>query len=155
MKWWVDKFTSEIKELVDAKRELISERDNIREAMNNGANYFYKRIDNYNARELENGAKRVVELMDRLKEIDTKITDLDIIIVSKLEMYLGNFIARARMPERLSDAGDLIRHESVYAVPFKSGDDNLIEITPDDIWFLKMIKTAFKATNITFEEKGE
>lgn len=155
MKWWTDRFVCEIKELVDAKRDLIAERDSIRESMNNGASYFYKRIDRPDAKELENGAKRVVELMDRLKDIETKITDLDIIIVSKLEMYLGNFIARARMPERLSDAGDLIRHESMYAVPFKSGDDNLIEVTPDDIWFLKMIKAAFKATNITFEEKGE
>lgn len=155
MRWWTDRFTEEIKELVSEKRQLLNERDSIRESMNNGASYFYRRIEHYNAKELEAGVKRVVELLDRLKEIDTRITDLDIIIVSKLEMYLGNFIARARMPERLSDAGDVIRHENIYAVPFKSDDSNLIEVSPEDIWFLKMIKAAFKATNITFEEKGE
>ena len=97
----------------------------------------------------------MIEIIADLDKLDRAIVDLDIVMITKLEAYLGNFTARVKMPDRLNDAGDLIRHDEIYAVPFNSGDENLKEITPDDIWFLKMIREAYKATNITFEEKSK
>lgn len=153
MKLWVDKFTEEMKEYVVAKRELISRREALKKSIKSGDAYFSARINNPNASELQAGTNRMLEIISDLDKLDKAISDLDLVMISKLEMYLSNFTMRVRMPERLNDAGDLIKHDSVYAVPFNSEDTNLKEITPDDIWFLKMIKEAYKATNITFEEK--
>lgn len=155
MKLWVDKFTDEMKEYLTAKRELISRRDALRKSIKSGDAYFSARINNPNARELQAGANRMLEIIADLDKLDRAIVDLDLVMITKLESYLGNFTARVKMPERLNDAGDLIKHDEIYAVPFSSGDENLKEITPDDIWFLKMIKEAYKATNITFVEKSE
>ena len=155
MNVWVDKFTEEMKEYLTAKRELISRREALKKSIKSGDAYFSARINNPNARELQAGANRMIEIIADLDKLDKAIVDLDLVMVTKLEAYLGNFIARVRMPERLNDAGDLIKHDEVYAVPFNSGDENLKEVTPDDIWFLKMIKEAYKATNITFIEKGK
>lgn len=155
MKIWIDKFTDEMKEYLTAKRELVSRRDALRKSIKSGDAYFSARINNPNARELQAGTNRMIEIISDLNKLDKAIVDLDIVMITKLEAYLGNFTARVRMPERLNDAGDLIKHKEVYAVPFNSGDENLKEVTPDDIWFLKMIKEAYKATNITFVEKGD
>lgn len=153
MKLWVDKFTDEMKEYITAKRELISRREALRKSIKSGDAYFSARINNPHAKELQAGANRMLEIISDLDNLDKAIVDLDLVMVAKLEAYLGNFIAKVKMPDRLNDAGDLVRHDEVYAVPFNSDADNIKEITPDDIWFLKMIKEAYKATNITFEEK--
>jgi len=152
MEFWVDKFTFEIKDLIEKKRKLIAERDKIRGNFKAAEAYFTKIGSK---QEIQLGAERMLELSKKFLEIDNEISDIDIVIASNLEIYLGNFTARVKMPDRLNDAGDLIRHDCVYAVPFKSGDENLKEVVPDDIWFLKLIKTAFKATNVTFIEKEE
>ena len=95
----------------------------------------------------------MLEIITDLSAIDKEMFDLDTILVSKLEMYLGNFIARVDIPERLNQAGDISKCNNAYVVPFKSDDENLVQISPEDIWFLKMIKEAVKATNVTFEPK--
>lgn len=154
MNLWVDKFTEEMKEYVTTKMELVSRRALLKKSITSGAAYFSERTNRPNAQELKVGAERMIEIISDLDKLDKSISDLDIVMVTKLESYLGNFTARVRMPERLSDAGDLIKHESVYVVPFASGDENIKEIMPDDVWFLKMIKEAYKATNITFVEKS-
>lgn len=153
MKLWVDKFTEEMKEYIIAKKELISRREILKKSIRSGDAYFSARINNPNASELQAGTNRMLEIIKDLDNLDKSISDLDVVMVAKLESYLGNFTMRVKMPERLNDAGDLIKHDEIYAVPFSSGDSNIKEITPNDIWFLKMIKEAYKATNVTFEEK--
>ena len=64
---------------------------------------------------------------------------------------MSNFEAKFSMPTRMNDAGDIIKYEDIYAVAIKQEDRR--EVNPDDIWFLKMIKDAFKATNVAFVEK--
>lgn len=154
MEWWVDKVIPEIQELILQKKGLLAERDTVEKSVKNGYNFFTSLKSNLNQDSVKAGIARMLELISELNEIDRKINDIDVIMVSKLEMYLGNFTARARIPEHLNDAGDLIKHDSIYLVPFKSGDENLVEVTPDDVWFLKMIKEALNARNITFEKKG-
>ena len=134
-------------EELQAKRERLKQNSDI--TLNN-----MQKIANESLRvaDVAHNSRQIIADLDKL---DKAIVDLDLVMITKLEAYLGNFTARVKMPDRLNDAGDLIRHDEVYAVPFNSGDENLKEITPDDIWFLKMIKEAYKATNITFEEKSE
>lgn len=153
--FWVDKFVNEIKGMINERNELIYERDEIKKRLVAGEAYFSKRINTPNSGELITGTKLILDILKDLQEKENKIKDIDVMITVKLEAYLGNFIGRVKMPERLTDAGDLIKYDNVYAVPFKSDDDNLIQITPDDVWFLKMIKQAFKATNVTLLEKND
>lgn len=151
LKFWVDNFVEDIKELISLKMDLITKRKTIQNSIINGEAFFSD--SSRTQRDLVAGSNRMIEIIKELDELDRAIVDLDTIIVSKLEMYLGNFIAEFKMPDRLNDAGDLIKHDKVFAVPFHSGDENIKEVTPDDIWFLKMIRDAYKATNISFLSK--
>ena len=153
--FWVDKFTDEIKELIIKRNTVLQEREELKKRLKAGEAFFNKRIDLPNADELRLGVQNVLQILNKVEDIDNQIKDIDTVMVSKLEMYLGNFTARARMPERLNDAGDLIKYDEIYLVPFNSDDENLKEVTPDDIWFLKMVKQAYKATNVAFVEKED
>lgn len=151
--FWVDKFVFEIKDLIIKRNAVLNERHELERRIKAGEAYFSKRIDSPNPKELENGIKNVLSIITQLRKKDNEIKDIDTVIVSELEAYLGNFIGKVRMPERLNEAGDLVKYNEVYAVPFNSDNPDLKEVTPNDIWFLKMIKEAFKATNVGFIEK--
>lgn len=153
MQWWVDSFCEEIKELVNRRRDKVDEIENIKSSIKNGKNYFQNRLDNPVSQELVDGTKRMIELIEELEKLNSELFDLDVIIVSKLEAYLGNFIGRVRIPQKISDSGDIEKSRIVYAVPFHNDDTNLVQVTPDDVWFLKLIKQAYKSNNIAFEEK--
>lgn len=153
--YWYDKFIDEMKELIMKRRELQSKLEEIKKSIRGGANYFAvrqnKSVNQILSTELLKGAERMGEIIAELDSIQNEIFDLDTIIVSKLEVYMSNFEAKFSMPTRMNDAGDIIKYDDIYAVAVKSEDRR--EVTPDDIWFLKMIKDAFKATNVGFVEK--
>lgn len=151
--FWVDAFTEELKELIFKREELVKDKKSINERLAKGREFF-KKEDSKNNKDLEKGVAQVLSLLEDLEKIENKIFDIDTIIVSKHEIYISNFIAKFKMPSRLSEAGDLIKHEEVYAVPNDIPESDRLAVTPDDIWFLKMIKSAYKANNIEFIKKS-
>lgn len=155
MAWWVDKFCSEIRNLVNERQDKVDKIKEVEESIKNGKNYFQNRIDNATSKELLDGTERMIELINELQKLNKEVFDLDVVIVAELEAYLGNFIGRVRIPQKITDAGDIEKSKIVYAVPFHDNDSHLEEITPDDVWFLKLIKSAYKSNNIAFEKKND
>lgn len=152
---WYDKFIDDIKELIDKKKELEAKRKEIINSIRAGKDYFSARVnrrDSDIAKQLANGSTRMIQLTSELIEVQNAIDDIDIVIVTNLEAYMSNFIGKFDMPTRMSDAGDVIKDSNIYAVPYVL-DENKKEVTPDDVWFLKIIKQAYKATNISLIEK--
>lgn len=153
--YWYDSFIDEMKELILKRKELQLKIIDIKKSIKGGANYFAvrqnKSMNSALSTELLKGSERMCEIIAELESLQNEIFDLDTIIVSKLEAYMSNFEAKFSMPTRMNDAGDIIKYDDIYAVAVKQEDRR--EVTPDDIWFLKMIKDAFKATNVAFVEK--
>lgn len=150
----VDKFVNELKEIVSKKNELISKKKELQVSLKRGEQYFSSLVRNPNAKALNDGAVRALEIMTEYQKIEDELKDLDIIAIAKIEAYTMDIIAKCNIPEHLNDAGDLISTSEVFLVPFKT-DSDLVEIAPDDIWFLKLAKQALKATNVEFIKKGE
>lgn len=150
----VDKFVNELKEIVNKKNELIAQKKELRASLKRGEQYFSSLVRNPNAKALNDGAVRALEIMTEYQKIEDELKDLDIILIAKVEAYTMDIIAKCSIPEHLNDAGDLIKNTEIFLVPFKTNED-LVEITPDDIWFLKLAKQALKATNVEFIKKGE
>lgn len=148
--YWVDKFAMEIQNLIAEKNELILEQNSIISSINAGADYFKK--NNNSGNNLLRGSERMVELVTKLKDVNSKIRDIDLIIVSKLEAYMSNVVGKLEFKDNQNIAGDYTKRKVVYAVPFISEEDK-VQISPDDLYFLKMIKEALNPTNVSFEEK--
>lgn len=149
-----DKFIDEIKAMINTKRDLIESREETKKSIKNGSDYFHKRKLNPVPSEMQAGADRMVQLISELEELDKKITDIDIIIVSKLEVYTSNFGIKFDTIEKLNDAGDFSKKETVYAGFPNLKDEDMITVMPDDIWFLKLIKEAYRPNNISFVHKN-
>lgn len=148
----VDKFVNELKELVSKKNELMARKKELRTSLKRGEQYFSSLVRNPNAKALNDGAVRALEIMTEYQNIEDELKDLDIILIAKIEAYTMDVIAKCSIPEHLNDAGDLIKSTDIFLVPFKT-DEDMVEITPDDIWFLKLAKQALKATNVEFISK--
>ena len=149
----VDKFAQELKEMMAKKNELLTKKAELQKSLRKGEDYFASLIRNPNAHALLEGAKRALEIMQQYNDIEQQIKDLDIILITKVEAYTADIIIKCMTPEHLNEAGDLIKTTEMFLVPFKT-DADLVEITPDDFWFLKLAKQALKATNIEFIPKS-
>ncbi|MCX8074138.1 MAG: hypothetical protein N2749_00940 [Clostridia bacterium] len=152
---WVSRFVDDIKEEIEKKNKLIARKQEILERMKKGEQFFLREeaMNPPDKDKMSKGAKIVTELMAEQESIDRQLIDIDIIIVSKLEMYLGDFIAKAIVAEKLNSAGDVIPKTEIFLVPFKTGNPEIREVTPEDIWFLKLIKQALSVNNIEIMQK--
>lgn len=149
----VSKFTEDLKELILERKKLVDSRQNIEKSIRGGRDYFEKLKTAPDIQKSVSGAVRMIEVIEELDQLNNKIFDIDTVIVSTLEMNMGNFTAKIHVPERLSQAGDVNKGETVHVVPYKLDDVEYVQISPEDIWFLKMIKQAIRPTNISFELK--
>lgn len=149
----VDKFVNELKEIVNKKNELMSKKKELSVSLKRGEQYFATLSRNPNAKALNDGAARALEIMTEYLKVEEELKDLDIIAIAKIEAYTSDVIMKCNIPEHLNDAGDLIKNTELFLVPFKTNED-MVEVTPDDIWFLKLAKQALKATNVEFINKA-
>lgn len=150
----IPKFVQELKQEMDKKNALLVEREDITKAIRKGKEWFLREEKaQASAKDMVAGAVRMAELIDQLTALDLRIKDVDIIVAAKLEAFLGDFVAKVGMPERISDAGDVVGNRAVFATPIKLEDSEYVEVTPNDIWFLKLIKQALGANNIEIIRK--
>lgn len=152
---WISKFIDDIKEEIEKKNKLIARKQEIIKRMKKGEQFFLREesMNPVDKEKMSKGAKIVIDLMAEQESIDRQLLDIDIIIVSKLEMYLGDFIARATVPEKLNSAGDVVPKSDIFLVPFKTDNPEIKEVTPEDIWFLKLVKQALSVNNIEILSK--
>ena len=152
---WVSRFADDIKLEVSKKDDLLSKKKTITDSIKKGEQFFLKEesLNPPSDKRMSEGARRMIVLLMEQEDIDRQLMDIDIIIISKLEMYLGDFIGKMVLPEKLNDAGDMIPRSEIFLVPFKTGNPEIKEVTPDDIWFLKLAKQAFSANNVEILQK--
>lgn len=150
----VDKFANNLKELVKVKRELMAKRAAITESIRGGEAYFSKRLTGAPSKELDSGAKRMCQLISEYDKITKEIDDIDLILISSVETYTGNFVVKIKTSHKMNDAGDVCEAADIMLTPFIL-DTDMIQVTPEDIWFLKMVKEAYKPSNVSFVKKDE
>lgn len=152
---YIHKCAQDIKEQIDKKNKLISRRKEVMESVKKGYHFFITKEDTGDKNALSKGTKRMIELVSELEDIDKQLIDLDIIIVTKIEAEFGDFVARGYIPEKLNEAGDMIPNTNIMLSPFKTDDPCMIEVTPDDLWFIKLAKQALNVSGIEFLRKPQ
>lgn len=151
----IPKMLEDVKSLIMQKAELIRDRDLLHVRMKKGQDYFLslegKQVP---LSEITKGIESMTDVINSIKVLDQKIYDLETIIVVTLESLLSDSIIKARALERTNDAGDNIRSKTVMLTPFQMfPNEELVEITPQDMWFLKMVKQALAVNNIEVIKK--
>jgi len=149
----IPEFVQDIKNEISKKMKLQDRRVKIISSIKNGEAYFLR--DDLTKEDEAKGVQQVLRYLNELDEIDNSINDIDVIIAVKLESFLGDSVIKATAPERTNDAGDIIERNDVALTPFKSSDASYIELVPDDIWFLKIVKKALAVKNVEIISKDK
>lgn len=152
----IPQIAEELKGEVEKQMVLCDKRREVMVSLKKGKEFFTgMQSGSIDIKLASQAASRMAEIVSELEYIDKQINDINIIIIAKLESYIGDFVAKFMIPERINDAGDVIPKTIAYGVPFKMPSSDLIEVTPDDIWFLKLIKQALGTNNIELLDKSE
>ena len=144
------KFVETMKEFLKEKDKLIKKQKAISEKFPN-AKKFFEGIERMGAeaqaRDVKKGIDELLKLIDMWTETENEIRDIDIIMISILEMYLGDFVIYLETQDAVDDSGKRRAGEKIFTVPVKNSDE-VLQITPEDIYTLKLVKAALSPSSV-------
>lgn len=151
----VDKFVSHIKELIGQRNILIDKKKELTARIRNGRDFFTQATaKQISSSDMAQATKLILDYTSQLIDVDDKILETDIIMTTALEGYLSDFVVRMRASQKNNDAGDNIDLKEFVFAPYKN-NDNMIEITPEELWFLKIFKQAVGIRNVEVISKDQ
>ena len=141
----------DIKQALSVERsELIQKRAQLHDDLRRGADFFCA-SKQYSKSELERASRRMVEITRELVAVDKDIFDLDVIIGTKFEVLLSDCRVKAETAGRKNDMGEFTSSSSCFVDMY--AEDEKVEISPEDLWILKILKPALKYCNIEIVPK--
>lgn len=138
------------------RSHLVRNRQSIVTRLQSGCDFFDQVTPRSNPNDVKTATKMMREYFIELQELDRRIFELDTIIGSRLEAEFLDSVIRIRAPKTSNDAGDAIGPTNFTFMPEGYTEDDYATIDEKDLWFLKIIKTAFslKNQNVEIIKKG-
>lgn len=131
------------------KHSLLRERNECCNAINDGSNALEALLKHAGSSvEAMNIAKKLNEYVKRLKEIDDQAFFQDIKILYYLEVKNLPGVVSGIVRQRASETGDIIPKVEVQVVEEISKNGGYSQITPEEIWFVKMLKTSISFSGV-------
>ena len=131
--------------LCDERSELLQKRQKLSEDLKKG-NDFFNTSQQYSKMELAKATARMRQIVRELSAVDKQLFDLDIMIGVKFETILTDCQVRIDAAGRKNDMGEITSNSSFLIDSFADGEKT--EITPEDLWILKIIKPTLKYCNV-------
>lgn len=139
------KFVEEIKSLMFNERgKLINEKDALQKRFHKGVDFFLSAAS-HSKEEISRASDNMADIMRRIDFLTKEIYDLDLIIGTKLETFFADFEIRIQIPQRIDESGD---KSDACSPLLHFTDDEMVNITPEDLWALKILKPALHYQNI-------
>ena len=144
------KFVSEIKEIMfDRRKKLINEKSDLQKRFHKGVDFFLS-ASSHSKEDMSKASENMANIMRRLDAITKEIYDLDIIIGSKLETFFADFEIRVQIPQRVDESGD--KNDACTPLVYFT-EEEMTNITPEDLWSLKILKPALQYQNIRIKKR--
>lgn len=144
------KFVETTKRHFEEKQKLVAKRNAISDRFNQ-ARRFFESISRQGAeaqaRDVNEGIKQLLSLIDTLNQVEKEIKDIDVVLIANLEMFLGNYVMYLETADAVDDQGKERKGQKIFMVPTLS-DDEVMQITPDDIYTLKVLKQALSVSSV-------
>lgn len=144
------KFVETTKRYFEEKQKLATKRAIITERFNQ-AKRFFESISRQGAeaqaRDVSEGIKQLLSLLEALNKVEQEIKDIDVVIISNLELFLGDYVVYLETAGAVDDLGRKREGQKMFMVPTLS-DDEVTQITPEDIYTLKVLKQALSVSSI-------
>lgn len=144
------RFVETTKKHFEEKQKLVTKRNVMAERFNQ-AKKFFESISRQGAeaqaRDVGEGIKQLLILIDAINKVEKEIKDLDVVLISNLEMFLGNYVIYLETANTVDDLGRERKGQKIFTVPTLS-DDEVMQITPEDIYTMKVLKQALSVSSI-------
>lgn len=142
-----------LKKLLIKKMELMEERTKVENVIIKGREFFYKYssrvIDESTSKMLSEGTNRIISLVSKIEDIDRQIKDIDVVIISTLEMLVNNVNFKFSIPEHCNSMGDIIERSDIILTPGTQRYEELCNIIdPIDLWSIMLLKEMFQVENV-------
>ena len=148
-------FVETTKKLFEEKQKLVTKRNVMAERFNQ-AKKFFESISRQGAeaqaRDVGEGIKQLLSLIDAINKVEKEIKDLDVVLISNLEMFLGNYVIYLETASTVDDLGRKRDGQKIFMVPTLT-DDEVCQITPEDIYTMKVLKQALSVSSIRVVRK--
>lgn len=152
----IPRVIEEVKNLLIERKILQDKRDEYSRRVNKADDFFKQALATkpVDFNRFSEGVSLLQQILAELMEVDKKLWDIDSIIISYLEINSIDAILHVTAPDKVNDAGDMITNQSFHVAP-KHGATDFVEITPDDLFVLRLIKATFGANNVEIIDKKQ
>jgi hypothetical protein len=132
----------------------MQQRDELRTSVANGKDFFYKYAKSGDGKLLGDGAQRMLEIIQRIADIESEIKRMDTLIISNLEMEINQVNFKFVIPQHPNDAGDIIQSTEYFVTNEDTSRENSLDI--NDLWTIILLKEMFDVKNVELipKEKG-
>lgn len=147
---------------IETMKTFLTEKDTLTKKRNEiagkfpKAKTFFQNIERKGAeaqaRDVAHGIGQLVQLIDMFSKVESEIRDLDIITIANLEMFLGNYVLYLETIDGVDDIGKTRPAQKILTVPCLTNDE-VLQITPEDIYTLKLVKAALSPSSIRVVRK--
>lgn len=144
------RFVETTKKHFEEKQKLVTKRNVMAERFNQAKKFFEsiaRQGAEAQARDVGEGIKQLLSLIDAINKVEKEIKDLDVVLISNLEMFLGNYVVYLETANTVDDLGRKREGQKIFMVPTLS-DDEVCQITPEDIYTMKVLKQALSVSSI-------
>ena len=149
------KFVNDIYEIMVSRKNLENNRRELAKHVADGVLFFQQQSKSPDSQDLINGISLVSQYLARAVAVDEEIQKLDIALITTLESGLNEYVVKAVTNEKITETGDSVGAQTLFFVPNYTGKPGVIEVTPSDLFFLKVMKDHFNLKNIEFIPKAD
>ena len=144
-----------IKGLILQRKALADQLSSYRNRVRSGYDFFMNAAgQKQRVQDLAEGVKIVTDILREMQDINREIFDIDTTLAMYYETLTMDLVVRAQTIEQENDAGETVTPAFFYFVPEPTRQD-LVEVTPDDLFTLKILKAVFNARNIELVPKND
>ena len=150
VKYQVPQFIDEIKKTItEEKGPLITYRSGLIDRLTKAEAFFSQ---SPSANDIARGITTLKDILNELHTVDNKIQSLDTKIAMILEAKLSDVSFKLRIPGKINSMMEDVLPKEIVFVPWNTiQGESRIEVTPEDIWFFRMVRNTFSVTEKNIE----
>lgn len=152
----IPEFVDTLKEYIAKKKpELIERKLHLSARLQSAQNFFSGDVS---AADIPNAIDLLNNIISELNDVEKEMAVVDAAILAILESKLSNISFKINIDGYTDTLGNKVNSQEIYFVPWNTVEsEKRVEITPEDLWFLRTAQRIFGAdpSKVTLLERNK
>lgn len=151
----IPKFASDVCNLIIQIKDLTDARNKLSGHVRDGATYFYQNKHGGQPDVLAQAADTMNNYLNKICDLDAEIQNLEMNLLAVIESGMLEYVTKVTTKEHTTEAGDALPSQELMFVPNYTEKEGVIEVTPNELFFIRGLQKTFKPQNIEFIRKED